>query len=252
MDKLNIAVFGDSFADRDMNPKYMYPDREDESWMKVLEDAGHRVTTFGRGGTSTWFSYENFMDHHKFYDAVIFCYSHHERIHILPQGLQSYSSVCSMKSCEDLKDMDRVKMLPEEKQEELYDVVKGMQLTKNFLFNIFVLSKIFEDINFICQRNNIKLVNLLPFENKKTTNRFNFKASHGDVLYNLLPVVLEELNPGYIEDSRFCHLSLENNQVLGNIILDSLNDRPIKFIDLASESNFIYSPAITEKYKKLL
>jgi hypothetical protein len=249
MDKLNIAVFGDSFADREMDSKYMYPDREDESWMNVLEDAGHRVTTFGRGGTSTWFSYENFIDHHKFYDAVIFCYSCHERIHILPEGLQSYSSV---NSCEDLKDMERVKTLPKQKQEELYDVIKGMHLTKNLLFNIFVLGKIFEDINFICQRNNIKLVNILSFENKKTTNRFNFKASHGDVLYNLIPIVMKEMDSGSATDNRFCHLSLENNQVLGNIILDSLNDRPRKFVDLASEGNFIYSPEITERYKKLL
>lgn len=249
MIKRNIAIFGDSFADRTLHPKYMYPGREDESWIKVLEDAGHYVRTFGMGGTSTWFSYENFTHHYKFYDTIIFCYSHHGRIHTMPDGLQGFSSIQSLES---LGDMERVKNLPEDKQEELYDIIKGMNYTKNFLFNIFVVVKIFEEVNMMCQKHNIKLVNILPFENNKTKSRFNFKISHGDVLYNLVPVVMKELDSGIHTDCRFCHLSLENNQVLGNIVLDSLKDRPIKFIDLDNEGNFIHSPEITERYQQLL
>lgn len=248
MARLKIGVFGDSFTDRQMNPYFMPPGRQDESWLRVLEDEGHIVESFGRGGTSTWFSYENFLQHYKYYDAIIFSYSHHARIHTMPDGFQSFSYI---DSTEKLAKIDRAKLLPEDKQNDLHDIIKGVRMADNFLFNTFVVSKIFEDVNHVCRRNDIKLVNLLPFEFKKTIDRFNFKASHGDVLYNLIPVVEKELVTGEV-DCRFCHLTAENNKVLGNIILDSLRDRPIKFINLAKEGEWVFSPEIIERYKNLL
>jgi len=49
---MKIGVFGDSFADRNpYNPES--PFKEDESWIADMESAGHKITTYGKTGTST-------------------------------------------------------------------------------------------------------------------------------------------------------------------------------------------------------
>lgn len=246
--KTRIGVFGDSFADRNVGSEFMWPGRKDESWMQVLEDSGYIVESYGLGGTSPWFSYQNFLGLHKYFQVCIFVLSHSARIHTLPKNLSSYSGY---KSVEDLKKSARFHNLDETTQQNLSAMVHGASLLSDPVFDIFVVQKIFEDVNRICKEKNIKLITILPFENEKTIGRFNVKNSHGDCLYNLLPVALREMQVNHV-DSRYCHLSEENNLLLGNLILENMPNRLPKQINLDKDVDFIYSQEITDRYQSLL
>lgn len=243
-----ICVLGDSFADRYILPQFMPPGRKDESWMQYLEDQGYYVESHGKGGTSTWYSYDLFLGLRPFFDAIIFVYSHHTRIHTMPKPFERHSFYVNHP--ELITTADGFDRLSSDEQNNLITMIKGAYLTKDKRFDVFVLSKIFEDVNRYCRKNNIKLINILPFEDKESLKDFDLSLAHGDVLYNLIPSVLREMDINGA-DSRHCHLSLENNIILGRIIEKGLQDRPPKFIDLTKEANFVFSEEITQRYQNL-
>jgi len=87
---MKIGVFGDSFADRTpYNPES--PFKEDESWIADMESAGHKITSYGKTGTSTWYSFQQFIAHCEQFDHIVFCYSSLHRMHHLPDGLEDLS-----------------------------------------------------------------------------------------------------------------------------------------------------------------
>lgn len=248
MFKLRVGVFGDSFADRAMNPIYMYEGRKDESWIQVLEDSGCNIESYGMGGTSTWFSYEKFLQMHKYFNAIIFVVSHFGRISCMPEEFARYST------CHDpstLYKSSTFLSLDHEKQNQVLDLVKAANMMKNHTFDKFVVKHIYDDVNNICREKNIKLITLLPFETRNSIEKYNTRNLHGDCLFNLIPTVYKELDVTH-SDSRYCHLSEENNKILGNLMFESLNsNKPPRLIDLSNDVNFVFHPSITERYEKM-
>lgn len=246
--KLRVGVFGDSFADRKMDPKFMYDGRRDESWMQTLEDLGCSVETYGLGGASSWFAYEKFLALHKYFQAIVFVMSHPNRIHSMPEEFSRYST------CQDhttLYNSPSFLKLDEVTQNRIVELVKAHTLVRNPVLDNFIVKNIYNDVNSICREKNIKLVTLMPFENKKTIEKYNTRNAYGDCLYNLMPVVYRELEV-FPTDPRYCHLTEENNSILGNVIFKSFKDRPPRMIDLESEINFVFHPQITERYQRML
>jgi hypothetical protein len=241
---MKIGVFGDSFADRDNG----MPDRKDESWMQCLENLGHTIVSYGYGGTSTYWSFEQFSRNFRQFDHIIFCYSSQERIHTLPPNLESFSS---MKSVDELYASGRYQMLTTEEELNLNRILTGYLVAYNPSFNVFVQQKIFDEVNLLCARHNIKLINILPFEGNNHNFSLNLDTRHGDCLYNLLDIVYKEVG-GLLKfrDPRFCHLSTENNQVLANIVSESLQKTNCKdIIDLYKDTRFIYNQEIFQRYR---
>lgn len=242
---MKIGVFGDSFADR-----WHHPEDIDESWMQYLEDHGHYVESYGLGATSTWFSFERFLGLYEYFDAVVFAYSHHTRMHVLPEKYAPISS--HHDKIDQVYHTYTYQNANDEEREEIITLLKAADISKNLVFNWFVQHKIFEEVNRICRQHNIKLVNLMPFADKETLLGYNLKESHGDCLYNLVPVVMKELDLCQL-DPRQCHLSLENNQILGKVILDSINNNQlVRIVNLDKEVNFVYDEAITARYQNLI
>lgn len=242
---MKIGVFGDSFADR----TYLVsesPFKEDESWMKVMEDAGHKITTYGKTGTSTYYSFEQFMSHHDQFTHIVFCYSSLNRIHYLPQGLEDLSFLTTP---DELYATRRNRNLSQQQELEMVRILTGYICNHNSTFNLFVKQKIFNDVNNICRYKNIKLVNLLSFDDRKDKVwNINLDDRSGDCLYNLFEVSKKELPSMDKVDFRWCHLSKENNKVLASIIFDSLQNENRDIIDLFKHKDIIYSKEITERY----
>jgi hypothetical protein len=243
---VKIGVFGDSFADRYIAPTLTKRGYVDESWMQYLENLGHRVECYGLSSTSTWYSFQKFLILHEYMDAIVFVYSHHGRIHSMPEPYALFSSFVD-RPIEQLTEHCTYQNCSSEDQENIMTIVKGANLTSNSIFNLFVQHRIFAEVNKICREKNIKLVNILPFEDKDSIKDFELKSAHGDCLYNLIPVVYKEMDVSG-SDSRQCHLSLENNTILGKVIVESLNSNSPANINLNKEVSFIFSEEITNRY----
>jgi hypothetical protein len=240
-----VGIFGDSFADRtQLDGPFL-----DESWIKVLEDKGLRVVSYGKSGTSTWYSYEQFCSHYDQFDHIVFVYSQPDRIHYLPEGTEQYSYLHSVDDYFAAYHNSALNPLDEQ---TLLRIVSGHIAGLSQSFNFFVQQKIFDDINLRCREKNIRIVNVLPFENRKHPNhKLDFNSRYGDVFYNLLQVSTKEL-PHLLEkgfrDKRSCHLSKENNFVLAEIIEKSLSTDTRDIVDLFSHGNFIYDTEISKRY----
>jgi len=242
---MKIGVFGDSFADRTpYNPES--PFKEDESWIADMESAGHKITSYGKTGTSTWYSYEQFLAHHEQFEWIIFCYSSLHRIHHLPEGLEDLSFLTSP---DDLYAYGRNKGLSQQQELEIVRILTGHIPNISPSFDQFVKQKIFDDINNICRNKNIKLVNLLTFDDRKDkTYAINLDSRSGDCLYNLFSVSKKELPTMGIVDNRWCHLSKEFNTILSTILFNALAGDGKTIFDLYKHKDFTYDEEITARY----
>lgn len=242
---MRIGVFGDSFADRNpYNPES--PFQEDESWIRVMEDAGHKITTYGKTGTSTYWSFRQFLAHHEQFDHIIFCYSSLHRIHHLPEGLEDLSFLTTP---DELYALRRNKGLSKQQELEMVRILTGYVSNIDDSFDMFVKQCIFNEINHICRNKNIKLVNLLTFDDRKDKNfTLNLEVRSGDCLYNLYGVSHKELPEMHNVDNRWCHLSKENNEVLSLVLFDSLQNTNKDIVDLLKDKRFVYNSHITNRY----
>jgi hypothetical protein len=243
---VKIGVFGDSFADRVIPPAFTKRGYVDESWMQYLENQGHRIECYGLSSTSTWYSYERFLPLYEYMDAIVFVYSHHGRVHNMPHPYELFATFAG-RPLASLTESHMYKQCSSEDQENILNLIKSVNLMENDKFNWFVQHQIFKEVNKLCREKNIKLVNILPFEQKHSIKNYDLNSAHGDCLYDLLPVVIKEMNI-QTADSRQCHLSLENNTILGKVIVESLNSSSPETINLSKEVSFVFSEEITNRY----
>lgn len=243
---MRIGIFGDSFADRNpYNPDS--PFKEDESWIKCMEDSGHETTTYGKTGTSTWYSFEQFLAHHDQFDHIIFCYSSMHRVHHLPEGIEDLSFLTYP---DQLYEFRKNKNLTQRQELDIVRILTGHVPNMSTTFDLFVRQHIFDDINNLCRNKNIKLVNLLTFDDRKDKNySIDLSLRAGDCLYNLFEVSRRELPSMDRVDNRWCHLSEELNLSLSVLLSKSLNSKELKIIDLRKHPDFDkVNPEITKRY----
>lgn len=80
---MKIGIFGDSYANSNLYPEDAV-ERVGKSWGEVLSEK-YDVTNFGLGGSSTYYSYLNFLENNQKFDKVIFIYSKIGRITLTPE-----------------------------------------------------------------------------------------------------------------------------------------------------------------------
>lgn len=243
---MRIGVFGDSFADRaTYNPDS--PFKDDESWLQAIEDGGNKITTYGKTGTSTWYAYQQFLAHHDQFDHVVFMYSSLHRMHHLPEGLEGLHF---LNTPDELYAYRRQKGLTIEQELEIVRILTGRIININPAFDVWVRQKIFSDVNNICRNKNIKLVNVLSFENRKEKHySINLDDRAGDCLYNLISVSKKELPTMGQVDNRWCHLSKELNLVFSQIISHSFDSTDRNIVDLVKIKDLTCdNPEITARY----
>jgi len=242
---MKIGVFGDSFADRNpYNPES--PFQEDESWIKAMEDAGHKIVSYGKTGTSTYWSFKQFMAHHEQFDHIIFCYSSLHRIHHLPDGLEGLSFLTTP---DELYSTRRYKGITKQEELEMVRILTGYVPNLDYNFDMFVRQSIFNEVNNVCRNKEIKLVNLLTFDDRKDKNlTTNLNARAGDCLYNLYGVSHKELPSMHNIDNRWCHLSKENNEILSLLLFEALQSNDRNIIDLLKDKTFRFDEEITNRY----
>ena len=243
---MRIGIFGDSFADRNpYNPES--PFTEDESWIAYMENAGHEPITYGKTGTSTWYSFEQFLAHHEQFDHIIFCYSSMHRIHHLPEGIEDLSFLTYP---DQLYELRKNKNLTQRQELDIVRILTGHVPNLSTTFDLFVRQHIFDDVNNLCRNKNIKLVNLLTFDDRKDKNySIDLSLRAGECLYNLFEISRRELPSMDRVDNRWCHLSHELNSCLSVLLSKSLNSTELKIVDLLKHPDFNKTnPEITKRY----
>lgn len=246
MSRLNIGVFGDSYADNELVPR-MKELTTDESWIRYIKDKGHRITSYALSGTASYHAFRKFKDHHAQYDHIVFCWSFAHRIQNMPQR---YARLSSFKSVEQFYDTWAFKIYSTDEQAEIVKILLAYESLNDFTFNNWIQQKMFDDVNKICKEKNIKLVNIFPFV-VRATGEVDFSDRHGDCLYRLFDVTNQELNINGFMDVRSTHLSKENNDILGQIVLDRFAEDKKLIMDLYKEGNFVYDKEITNRYVEL-
>ena len=69
---MRVAIYGDSFADTKVkSSSKLYTDNDNVGWPDIVSQH-HSVANFARGGTSTYYSYQKFLNTHESFDTIIF------------------------------------------------------------------------------------------------------------------------------------------------------------------------------------
>lgn len=246
MSRLNIGVFGDSYADTSL-PLRMEELTTDESWLRYIGEKGHRIHTYALSGTASYHAFKAFQDHHNQYDHIVFCWSYVNRLQNMPH---KYARLSSFKEVKQFYETFSFKNYSSDQQAEIVKILLAAEYLTDFTFNSWIQQKMFDDVNKICKEKNIKLVNILPFVVKANTE-VDFTNRHGDCLFRLFEVTNKELEINGFMDVRSTHLSKENNEILGQIILDRFAEDKKVIMDLYKEGNFIFKQEITQRYREL-
>lgn len=243
MSVLHIGVFGDSYADRTLDP-IVAKFKIDESWMAYINSRGHKVSSYGLSGSASWHAFHNFKKFYKQFDHIVFCWSWPHRMQTMPF---KFATLATLKDVEQFYTNGNYRNFNGEEQSQIVQMVLGYQYLCDFEFNMWAQQKMFDEVNGICREKNIKLVNVLPFVTR-TDQELDFSKRAGDCLFRLFEVSKKELDTGYTSDTRSNHLSKENNEILGQIILDKFAEGKNSIMDLYNQGNFIFSPEITARY----
>lgn len=245
---MKIGVFGDSFGCEYIS----ITGSTNESWMQSLREKGYDVTTHGLYGTSVWYSYKKFLENFNNYTHIVFVYSSINRIHNLPESIATFSS---MYAADD--DMLRSSIvfnnLNLEDQEQLLKIIDVQRYIDDYQFNAFVCQNVFNNVNYLANYAGKKLVNVLPFNGLGSPDNFDLTNRTGSCITSLLKVSLKEM-PNIFkktwQDPRYCHLSLENNAVLADMILESFHSDSAEILD--GIDRFVYSKEITKRYNEMI
>jgi len=243
---MKIGVFGDSFADRNVcNPNS--PFKDDESWIKCIEDGGSKIATYGKTGTSTWYAFQEFLAHHDQFDHIVFMHSSLHRMHHLPEGCEGLEF---LNTVDELYESRRHKELTLQQEIEMVRILTGRIINIDTVFDVWVNQKIFNDVNIICRNKEIKLVNVLTFEDRREKHlSTNLDERAGVCLYNLISISKNELPDMGRVDNRWCHLSKERNLIFSKVIMDALALPYPEIIDLYKDPDLNKKDKnITDRY----
>lgn len=231
-----LGVFGDSFANT--NPRY-------GGWPDYLaEHLSANLDNHSLYGTSIWWSYKKFLATYKKYTHVAMVYSSPHRWPVLPEWLDSNHWIV------DKETLKKTHNISASQREEMSKLISIHKYIFDETLEQFIYQHVFNDMNRICRENNIKLVNVLPFEGENPPS-INVDNATGSVLVRLLQASTQEIKEidRYPElkyfwnnaDIRSCHLNNSNNIALAEIIYDAFNKEPCT-ISVDTHEKFSYNP----------
>lgn len=241
---MKLGIFGDSFADIALDDKIKW--HENFSWPILLsKKLNIKADYHGRAGTSSWYSYEKFIDTYKQYSHVVFTYSYHWRWPYLDPSLGNHHWL------HDENTIKNIHHLSEHDKKTMTDVAKSYNYVFNMQLFKFINQNIVRDVNKICKENNIKLVNL--FVDKSDDEPYYKKEDLSfAVLDNLYQVSKKEMikinGKDYTMhqvcsdlkkmDCRYCHMFEHNNHIVADTIFNLFDSDQI--IDVESIQGWVY------------
>jgi hypothetical protein len=234
-----LGIFGDSFASDAMSPHNL----PGKPWVNTLTKLMNiEYDMYAVHGTSIWWSYCNFLKYHKNFSHIVFVYSQHNRWHNLPKDYETMHHVTT--------DNSFISNSNSEKHKVSKILIDAYPIVNSEDLDLYLYQKIFHDVNHLCRRNNIKLINFMPFDNGKL---IDYSTRYGFCIYNAFGLMKFEqtnltsnerteftnmINTG---DLRYCHMNWKNNRLVGNRMYENLND-PTKMLDILKDPDVSSDP----------
>lgn len=234
---MKLGIFGDSFASDQISPIPI----SGEPWVNTLTrllDADYSLHALH--GTSIWWSFKNFLKHYKNFTHIVFVYSQHNRWPFLQKQYESMHHITSKQ------------IIPtgvsenEEKSKIAKILLDAYPIVNDEEFDLYMYQKIFNDVNYICEKNNITLINFMPFDNGEL---LDYSAQKGFRIYNAIELLRYEqtklnskerdrfIQMMYTGDLRYCHMNWKNNKLVAtrmfenftntNLSLDIMKDKEV-------------------------
>jgi hypothetical protein len=235
---MRIGIFGDSFA------AYYGVYTENKPWPILLNEmmGDGKAGQWARGGTSHWYSYEQFIKRYKKYDCIVFCHTNSMRWPVTPPGLEHYAWEIGFTGNSLM---------------EPYNNVRKDILSEELLN--YISLNIFKDVNRICQENNKYLVNIfsfpLDYDMPKTSYpallKLNQVSIAEHIFYKGKYQRTGDVNTVRGGDLRDCHLNTLNNKRLADIVCDLIKNKTLDtIIDLTELEWDAKDPIMDYIYKK--
>lgn len=258
---ISLGIFGDSYVTPSTNKT------RDYSWIYHLP--GYKSTTYGMCGTSVFYSYQKFLEHHHKHEKNIFCVTESRRYpdNIIKSDCnQIYATIPTYFQAEELlknslykKSHNKIKIL-----KDLY-----LYFDNDFLktFNELMLAHV-KSI-----RPDTLIISCYWNFNKNHTHIFNSAGDNSLTIqsyqFNMIESILKKskyipVSPGPISkkdverhkiyydimikpetENLTCHLSKEMNQLLANDVRNALelniwNPTPLEYVPHEQDLSFYY------------
>lgn len=213
-----IGFFGDSFS---KDSYYNQP-----GWPTLLANkVGMKFDNYAEHGTSIWYSYKKFLKYYKKYSHIVFTYSFMHRWHSLPDHLKQFHWVIS----ENEFNFSSMSMDPVTKG-EIKELIKTHKILFDEQLDQFIYQNVYNHVNNICRENNIKLINVHPFEDDKDNLMIELSNQIGISVIGLNQISREEGVDRHLllnGDFRPCHLNADNNKIVADILSKSFDKNGI-------------------------
>jgi hypothetical protein len=219
---MKIAIYGDSFAC--INTKWDVSEFNNShlglSWVEILENQGHEIYNFSKTGSAFMFSYENFLREHKNHDLNIFVVTSPQRVYI-----KALDGICMFGWTWADSEYQRVSQLPLYPRKKVHlEILKSAK----------VYLRDWADFEMMVHTQHIIVNNLwniatntivIPVFNdsiEQTTDNLH-DVAHQE-LKLLDETIYNNFDFTFYKCLRKCHFSEENNKVLGNLVINAINN----------------------------
>lgn len=215
---MNLGIFGDSWAD--INPAIHHNIEQDRlPWaMWLSHKLPAKLSCYALSGTGLWWSFENFLKTYKRFEKIVFLYTHYGRWNGLTDEISSIAHI---------REPEQINWVQAEHKDYAQKLIDAYPFLYNDNLNTFVYQQVFNEVNYLCDKYGIQLVNILAFDREGP--KIDISKQKGAVLYNLVDIMNFEINNseklkkyiGSKYDIRHCHMNPYNNKVLSEIILEN-------------------------------
>jgi hypothetical protein len=212
---MKIAIFGDSFADCLWFSKLKIQPQNGPGWPELLAEQ-YDVINFAKGGTSLYYSYDLFCKHHSQFDRVIFVSSAAERFAVhLPESNDVFHIVPGTSLNQRMSELYHYKTDLRIIQAAEDYISYVLDTEKERIFGKLIIDD-------ICRtRSDVLLLpafwikdnHLIPLGHFSSMEQQYYKLSK------------DTINLNNLTDLRKCHLTDENNQMVYQKIVDSINKK---------------------------
>lgn len=235
---MKIAIFGDSFAD----PKKFNPT---SSWVDILSEK-YDTTCYAKSSSNLYCSVRQLYKNISLYDKCILVATGPHRLHFKTnrENQPEYHFVAGMMNLESK--LQLLSKTPEDNWLQPYyqAALQYYSFLQDDEFDVYVHNLIFNDIKNKFQ--NLIIIpgfidSALEYSGVNVMNDIYLKETLG---WGVDPLTFRK--EGY-DDRRNCHMTIENNLIFANKVVDWLSGEPVKinlddFVVPSNKEFYIYRP----------
>lgn len=225
---MRLGVYGDSYAD----------DSHEIGWPTYISEGFESAKLRGVCGSSTPIAFLKFLEDYESLTHVVFSYTCTYRMPYLPEP-------CENMAWQITGEIDH--------HDKFWQpLMKAAQKSYNDMFynkklNEFLCNAIFREVNEICERRGIRLVNIIPFDG------YGVGHDEYDMKYAKFPIIKKfdllsamesgdkdlygnRLSANNVICKRPCHLNTPNNKIIADLIKKLWVNQSFSEINLADLS----------------